>query len=188
MSEPGSELVTGSVLEPHRHPEQPEAPAVGLRTFSGKRVIAVVSVVVAFTLGLNVVTAQRNETTAKTRAVDASVMNDPTRTVQIWKMLPDGMIATFTSVDDDSEPVKRIRRNLGFQRAEYLRANYSDPRFGNRQIAGRAVLEFGTANKELNCRYRDVPGGGELRWITNDSIMLDSLREWATVVSSSSVG
>ena len=157
------------------------------RTFSGKHVIAVLSVIVVLTVAFNFAMAKRNATSAETRAVDNSVLADTAQTTQAWKAVPDGMIATVTAVDSDPRVTTRIRRSLRFRRSEYLRANYSDPKFGNAQIAGRAVLEFGTSHKQLNCRYRDIPGGGELRWITTDSVMLDSLKEWAHVVASSPV-
>lgn len=139
------------------------------------------------TVGLNVVNARKNLSNERLHLRDFGVISAPAKTAQVWKMQPNGMVATFTSVGADASTVKSIRRHMRFHRLEYLRANYSDLKFGNQQIRGRADLEFGTGHNELNCRYRDVPGGGELRWITKDSVMLDSLKEWATAVGTSPV-
>jgi hypothetical protein len=87
--------------------------------------------------------------------------------------------------------VQRIRRQLKFQRTEYLRANYSDIRFGNRDIAGRADLEYGTAHEALNCRYVEVDGGAQLEWIAANGdlpdaeqkpIMIDALAQWSAAL------
>jgi hypothetical protein len=159
-------------------------PVRGERLIPGKRVIAGVSVVLVLTLGLNIVMARRNRDAAELRMTNEKLLNDTGRTKQVWIPVADGMVATFTSVANDPAEVRNIRHDLRLRRTEYLRANYSDAKFGSAQIAGRAVLEFGTANKQLNCRYRDVAGGGELRWITTDSVMLDSLKDWAAKVAS----
>ena len=155
----------------------------GVSTVRGTRLIMAVAVIAVLTILFNFAMAKRNETNEKQRAAETELVNDQTLTKQSWTNADDGLIATFVSVDGNDENVARIRSLLKFRRTEYLRANYSDPRFGNTQIDGRADLEFGTANKKLNCRYRDIPGGGELRWITTDPIMLDSLNDWAGVVA-----
>ena len=155
----------------------------GVRTVRGTRLIAVVAVIVVLTFIFNVVMAERNKSNNVRRADAVVTVNDTTLTKQSWTPVADGLIAQFVSVGDNPDTVDQIRELLKFRRSEYLRANYSDPRFGNAQIAGRADLEFGTTKMKLNCRYRDIPGGGELRWITDDPVMLDSLKEWAGVVA-----
>ena len=155
----------------------------GVRTVRGQRLIAIVAVIVVITFVFNLVMAETNKSNNNQRAAAVTTVNNPTLTKQSWTPVEDGLIARFVSVTDDPATVDQIRELLTFRRPEYLRANYSDPRFGNQQIAGRADLEFGTANKKLNCRYRDIPGGGELRWITTDPVMLDSLKDWSAVVA-----
>ena len=160
----------------------------GVRTVRGTRLIVGVAIIVVLTVVLNLVMAERNKSNFNERSAEVALINDRSLTKQSWTPVPDGLVARFVSVDNNATNVEQIRRLMRFRRTEYLRANYSDPQFGNSQIAGRADLEFGTANKKLNCRYRDVPGGGELRWITNDSVMLDSLKEWSEVVAAPAAG
>ena len=160
----------------------------GVRTVRGTRLIVGVAIIVVLTVVLNLVMAERNKSNFNERSAEVALINDRSLTKQSWTPVPDGLVARFVSVDNNATNVEQIRRLMKFRRTEYLRANYSDPQFGNSQIAGRADLEFGTANKKLNCRYRDVPGGGELRWITNDSVMLDSLKEWSEVVAAPAAG
>lgn len=165
------------------------------RSVRGKRFIIGMNVLVVIVVLGNVIAAKRNERTANERSNDATLVADVARTTQTWTRLADGMslaaIATDSSgarVDPkkvSADATKRIRRYLRHQRTEYLRANYSDPRFGKKDLPGRADLEFGTSHNSLNVRYRDLPGGGELRWITKDSVMLDSLNEWAKRVGTS---
>ena len=165
------------------------------RSVRGKRFIIGMNVLVVLVVLGNVFEARRNNRMAKERSNDAALVADVARTAQKWTRLPDGMsldavaaAPTPTAVDPDkarADATKRIRRYLRHQRTEYLRANYSDPRFGRKDLPGRADLEFGTSHNSLNVRYRDVPNGGELRWITKDSIMLDSLNEWAKRVGTS---
>lgn len=160
----------------------------GVRTVRGTRLIVGVAIIVVLTVVFNLVMAERNRSNFSERSVEVVLINDRSLTKQSWTPVPDGLVARFVSVDNNVTNVEQIRRLMKFRRTEYLRANYSDPQFGNSQIAGRADLEFGTANKKLNCRYRDVPGGGELRWITNDSVMLDSLKDWSEVVAAPAAG
>jgi hypothetical protein len=178
---------TGDVLIAPADPEPaigaPPDSGPGVRTVRGTRLIAVVSVIVVVTFIFNLVMAERNKSNNTQRAASVVTVNDTNMTKQTWTNLDDGLTAQFVSVDNNPDTVERIRELLKFRRTEYLRANYSDPRFGNAQIAGRADLEFGTTKMKLNCRYRDIPGGGELRWITTDPVMLDSLKEWAGVVA-----
>lgn len=155
-------------------------------TVRGSRFVIGVSVVLALTFVGNLVSALNQKKVRQQRVQDATVANSPSESSQKWLQLKDGMLLTVVPKNAaDSESTLRIRRYLKYQRTEYLRANYSHFKFGNNDIPGRADLEFGTSRKQLNVRYADTETGGSLRWITTDSIMLDSLTEWASKVGTS---
>ncbi len=155
-----------------------------VRSIKGTTLIVVINVILAGVFAVNFFAARRNNAEEKMRREDATTLHDPTRIVETWKPLPDGMEFTVRPVDgSDTALIDKIQRTLSWQRGNYLRADYSDPRFGNKDLPGRADLEFGTANKALNVRYFKVAGGARLRWITTDEVMLDSLKEWAVSVA-----
>jgi hypothetical protein len=172
-------------------PPAPAAPAAKSQTDSilmvrGSRFVIGVSVVLALTFVGNLVAALHNKNVNRQRKQDALVANTASDSSQKWLQMKDGMLLTIVPKNAaDSEATTRIRRYLKFQRTEYLRANYSHYKFGNDDIPGRADLEFGTSHQQLNVRYADTETGGSLRWITTDSIMLDSLNEWATKIGTS---
>ncbi len=156
------------------------------RSVRGKVLVAVLSVVVAGFVALNVWAARTNQSDARKAKEAAVVMADRSKVSQVWAETSDGMTATFVAVDpDDSARVSSIRSYLRKQRIQHLRADYSDVRFEGRSLPGRPELEYGTENLKLNVRYRDVPGGGELRFIGTDGdrdIMKASLLEWSAAV------
>lgn len=156
------------------------------RSVRGKVLLAVLSVVVAGFLALNVWAARTNQSDARKAKAAAVLMADRSQVSQVWKETADGMTATFVAVDrDDGVRASSIRSYLRNQRIQHLRADYSDVRFEGRALPGRPELEYGTENLKLNVRYRDVPGGGELRFIGTDGdrdIMKASLLEWSAAV------
>ncbi len=156
------------------------------RAVRGKVLIIVLGVVVAGFLALNIWAARVNQSDAKKAKEVAAVMADRAEVAQVWAETSDGMTATFRAVNqDDAGRVASIRSYLRKQRIQHLRADYSDVRFEGRPLPGRPELEYGTENLKLNVRYRDIPGGGELRFIGTDKdrdIMKASLLEWSTAV------
>lgn len=156
------------------------------RSIRGRVLIAVLSVVVAGFLALNLWAARANQSDARKAKEAAVVMADRSQVGQVWKETADGMTATFVAVDaNNGVRVASIRSYLRTQRIQHLRADYSDVRFEGRALPGRPELEYGTENLKLNVRYRDVPGGGELRFIGTDGdrdIMKASLLEWSAAV------
>lgn len=156
------------------------------RSVRGKVLLAVLSVVVAGFLALNVWAARTNQSDARKAKEAAVLMADRSQVSQVWKETGDGMTATFVAVDrSDGVRVSSIRSYLRKQRIQHLRADYSDVRFEGRALPGRPELEYGTENLKLNVRYRDVAGGGELRFIGTDGdrdIMKASLLEWSAAV------
>ena len=156
------------------------------RAVRGKVLIIVLAVVVAGFLALNIWAARVNQSDAKKAKEVAAVMADRAQVAQVWSETSDGMTATFRAVNrDDAVRVASIRSYLRKQRIQHLRADYSDVRFEGRSLPGRPELEYGTENLKLNVRYRDVPGGGELRFIGTDKdrdIMKASLLEGSAAV------
>ena len=156
------------------------------RPVRGNILIIVLAVVVCGFLALNLWAARANQTAASNAKAAAAAMADRSKVNQVWVETTDGMRATFRAVDpENGARVASIRSYLRGQRVQHLRADYSDVRFEGRSLPGRPELEFGTENLKLNVRYRDVPGGGELRFIGTDSdrdIMKASLLEWSAAV------
>jgi hypothetical protein len=182
--------------EPQREP-QPELSAVETppqktRMVRGTPFIVGLGLLMALVIGGNTWSAHNNDLKRKQRIVDTAAIFDKAQVTQTWMPTSDGMRFVATAaVPGDEVTVQRIRRQLKFQRTEYLRANYSDIRFGNSDIAGRADLEYGTAHEALNCRYIEVDGGAKLEWIAANGdlpdaeqkpIMIDALAQWSAAL------
>jgi hypothetical protein len=166
-------------------PEVPTDVLARVKSIRGTTLIASLCLLLAAVFVLNFFAARRNNEQERKQRSDAVLLHDPKQVIETWKPLADGMELTVRPTDATNiNALATIRRTLKWQRGEYLRADYSDPRFGAKDIPGRADLEFGTAHEALNVRYIEVDGGAQLRWITKDEVMLDSLKEWATATSS----
>jgi hypothetical protein len=156
-----------------------------VKSIKGTTLIATICVLLAAVFVVNFFAARRNNDLERKQRADAVLLHDPKQVIETWKPMADGMELTVRPSDPANVSVlKTIRRTMKWQRGEYLRADYSDPRFGSKDLPGRADLEFGTAHEALNVRYVEVDGGAQLRWITTDEVMLDSLKEWAVATSS----
>jgi hypothetical protein len=165
----------------------PGAPEIlaKVRSIKGTTFIGSLVLLLAAVFVVNYFAAKRNNNEELKQRADAVLLHDAKQVIQTWTPLADGMELTLRPKDASNAPVlEKIRRTLKWQRTEYLRADYSDPRFGNKDIPGRADLEYGTANESLNVRYIEIEGGAQLRWISKDEVMLDSLKEWAIATSS----
>jgi hypothetical protein len=178
--------------EPQPEPNAAEHPLQKTRMVRGTPFIVGLGLLMALVIGGNTWSAHNNDLKRKQRIVDTAVIFDKAQVDQTWTPTSDGMRFVATAaVPGDEVTVQRIRRQLKFQRTEYLRANYSDIRFGNRDIAGRADLEYGTAHEALNCRYVEVDGGAQLEWIAANGdlpdaeqkpIMIDALAQWSAAL------
>jgi hypothetical protein len=163
------------------------------RSIGGKRLIIGIAVAMVLIFAFNVYTAKTNQRTLRQRTADAKAFNTKALVTQEWKRAVDGMVLTATA--EDAATIASIRRYLKHQRTEYLRGDYSDSKFGNDDIPGRADLEFGTTHGALNCRYSETAKGATLTWIALDGdmkdsqkdIMIASLTEWASKVATSPV-
>jgi hypothetical protein len=184
-------------LDQPRPEPQPETNAAEhsmpkTRTVRGTPFIIGLGLLMAIVIGGNTWSAYNNDLKRKQRIVDTLAIFDKAQVAQTWTPTSEGMRFVATSaVPGDQVTVQRIRRQLKFQRTEYLRANYSDIRFGNRDIAGRADLEYGTAHEALNCRYVEVDGGAKLEWIAANGdlpdaeqkpIMIEALAQWSAAL------
>jgi hypothetical protein len=153
------------------------------RAVRGKALILGLSVVVAAFLTLNIVSARKNQRDARSQRGSAELLANPDRVTQKWTTQADGLVVRYTAVDrSDSAVVKRIRTYLQGERTQHLRADYSDIRFGQKTLPGRADLEYATENMKLNVRYFDEEAGGRLQWITTDPIAKQALAEWSAAV------
>jgi hypothetical protein len=166
-------------------PDVPTDVLARVKSIKGKTLISSLCLLLAAVFVVNFFAARRNNEEERKQRADAVLLHDPKQVIETWKPLADGMELTIRPRDAANiSALTTIRRTLKWQRSEYLRADYSDPRFGLKDIPGRADLEFGTAHEALNVRYLEVDGGAQLRWITKDEVMLDSLKEWAIATSS----
>jgi hypothetical protein len=167
-------------------------PLATVRVVRGTPFIVGLALIMALVIGGNTWSAHNNDLKRKQRIVDTAAIFDPTQVTQTWTPTSDGMrFVAKAAVPGNEIVIERIRRQLKFQRSEYLRANYSDIRFGNSDIAGRADLEYGTAHEALNCRYSEVDGGARLDWIAANGdlpdaeqkpIMIDALAQWSAAL------
>jgi hypothetical protein len=191
-------------------PNTPQVDPSSLATFSdaagetvvpgksvrSKRFLSAVAVICALVVATNVYYAKRNHRLLAENTADAALLRDTTKVRQSWTMLADGMQLVAEPIDSSNvKSLANVRRYLKRQRTEYLRANYSDAKFGKEDIPGRADLEYGTANDALNCVYKETATGASLRWIAMDGsgpnpikdIVLEALKQWATKVGTSPV-
>ena len=178
--------------QPGNEQNTSDAPADTARVVRGTPFIVGLALLMALVIGGNTWSAHNNDLKRKQRIVDTAAIFDKKQVAQTWTPTEGGMRFVAKSVvPGDEVTVQRIRRQLKFQRTEYLRANYSDIRFGNRDIAGRADLEYGTAHEALNCRYSEVGGGAQLEWIAANGdlpeaeqkpIMIDALAQWSSAL------
>ena len=157
----------------------------GVRSIRGARFLFGIVVLLLGVFVVNLVAARHNQSVERTHASEAAITRNSQFVAQDWWPAPDGMILTVRPNDlSDSKTLALVRRSMKWQRGEYLRADYSAGQSGGKDVPGRATLEYGTSHNSLNCEYREVDGGAELRWYTNDSVMIDALREWAAATSS----
>ena len=159
------------------------------RLVRGRTFILVLVITILVVFAINFVAAKHNVSTADRLVSDAKVVADTAAATQTWTATADGMTLQVVPVagGEANRVTTIIRRYLKHQRITYLTADYADPRFGSADLPGRADLEFGTAHSLLNVRYADVASGGQLHWITTDSVMRSSLRDWAAKVGTSPV-
>ncbi len=166
------------------------------KSVRSKQFLSAVAVILVLVVATNVYFAKRNHRLLVENKADAALLRDTNKVRQSWSMLPDGMQLVAEPIDpNDVNALANVRRYLKRQRTEYLRANYSDAKFGKDDIPGRADLEYGTANDALNCEYKETAGGASLRWIAMDGsgpnpikgIVLEALKQWATKVGTSPV-
>ena len=150
----------------------------------GRTVILVVLAITLFFLAIDFVSARHNRSVDRQKIRDAIVLVDVLRVAETWTRLPDGMTLIKHAVpSSDADAVTIIRRTMKNARIQFLRGDYSVIGSGPKDIPGRANLEYGSSNGLLNVRYREVPAGAELHWITTDSVMLDSLDEWGSRIA-----
>jgi hypothetical protein len=190
-AQPGNESPLPTTA-PSTNPGAADGPLEKARVVRGTPFIVGLALLMAAVIGFNTWSAHNNDLKRKQRMVDTAAIFDKTQVAQTWTPTTEGMrFLAKAAVPGDEITIQRIRRQLKFQRTEYLRANYSDIRFGNRDIAGRADLEYGTAHEALNCRYSEVDGGAQLEWIAANGdlpdaeqkpIMIDALAQWSAAL------
>ncbi len=173
-------------------PVSSEAPVETARIVRGTPFIIGMGLLMASVIGFNTWSAHNNDVKRKQRIADTVVVFDKQQVTQTWTPTSDGMrFVAKAAVPGDALMVSRIRKHLKFQRTEYLRANYSDLRFGDQDIAGSADLQYGTTHEALNCRYAEVDGGAQLEWIAANGdlpdaeqkpIMIDALGQWSAAL------
>ena len=169
-----------------------DGPVETARIVRGTPFIIGLGLLMAAVIGFNTWSAHNNDVKRKQRIRDTVVIFDQQQVSQTWTPTADGMRFVAKAVTPNDEiMVSRIRRQLKFQRTEYLRANYSDLRFGNQDIPGSADLQYGTTHEALNCRYSEVDGGAQLEWIAANGdlpdaeqkpIMIDALGQWSAAL------
>ena len=169
-----------------------DSPLSTTKVVRGTPFIVGLGLLMAAVIGGNSWFAHNNDVKRKQRIVDTAAIFDTKQVIQTWTPTSEGMrFVAKTAVTGSDVTIQRIRRQLKFQRSEYLRANYSDIRFGNLDIAGMADLEYGTAHEALNCRYTEVDGGAQLEWIAAQGdlpdaeqkpIMIDALAQWSAAL------
>ena len=119
--------------------------------------------------------ARHAEVAAKGRAV---MPFDLERTTHVFQDLPDGGRQTVTADDPaDRGQVTLIQEHLRKEAAAFARGDFTDPAaIHGHDMPGLAQLKDGAGR--VTVRYRALPNGAELRYVTSDPVLVAAIHAW----------
>lgn len=118
------------------------------------------------------------ERQAAVAARGAEVMPfDLDRSTHVFATTDGGGVQTVRSDDDDPEQIDLIRAHLREEAARFARGDFHDPAMiHGGDMPGLHTLVMGA--DRLTVEYRDVPGGGEIRYGSADEKIISAIHEW----------
>ena len=102
---------------------------------------------------------------------------DLDRSTHVFEPLDDGGLQTVVSDDGDEEQIQLIRTHLAEEAERFARGDFHDPAMiHGDDMAGMHALVMG--HDRMSITYGDVPGGGEIRYRTDDPELVAAVHEW----------
>lgn len=100
------------------------------------------------------------------------------KTLHVFTMTEQGGVQRVVVRDGaDAEQEKLIRAHLSMEAAQFARGDYGDPqRLHGAGMPGLKEVQAGAA--KIQVQYRDLPGGGEIRFETTDLHLLTAIHRW----------
>jgi hypothetical protein len=116
---------------------------------------------------------------SQVREAGAAVMPfDLDETKHSFVKTSDGGVQTVVALDSqDTEQVGLVREHLADIRTEFAEGRFDDPNtIHGPDMPGIAELAAGAGRLDIS--YRDVGGGGEITYRTDDAALVGALHDW----------
>lgn len=102
---------------------------------------------------------------------------DLDRTTHVFEVTDFGGVQTVTTDDQDGEQERLIREHLRDEAERFSNGDFHHPEMiHGADMAGMHALV--TGHEQLNITYRDVEGGGEIQYATEDAALVAAIHEW----------
>lgn len=102
---------------------------------------------------------------------------DLDRSTHVFSTTDEGGVQTVRSDDGDAEQVGLIRAHLQEEAARFAQGDFHDPAMiHGGEMPGLHTLVMGA--DRLSIEYRDVEGGGEIRYSSADPELVTAIHEW----------
>ncbi|GAC1644815.1 MAG: hypothetical protein NVS4B8_15800 [Herpetosiphon sp.] len=95
-----------------------------------------------------------------------------------FEQTDDGGVQTVLAIDSgDAAEIQLIREHLQHETDRFTHGHFSDPaRIHGTEMAGLSELQAGAGS--IKVEYKDVPKGGEIRYVSNDVRLVRALHRW----------
>lgn len=118
------------------------------------------------------------ERLAEVAAAGAAVMPfDLDRSTHVFESTPEGGVQTVVSNDGDEDQIAAIRAHLSEEAERFSRGDFHDPAMiHGDDMAGMHALVTGA--ERMTIEYREVEGGGEIRYSSEDPALVEAIHQW----------
>lgn len=98
-------------------------------------------------------------------------------TTHVFEKIEQGGLQTVVADADDAEQVSLIREHLSEEAERFARGDFHDPAMiHGHDMPGLHELVMG--HEQLEVDYREVPRGAEIRYTSEDSVLVTAVHEW----------
>jgi len=119
----------------------------------------------------------RAEQAAVAHAGAAVMPFDLNRTRHRFDKRPDGGVQAVVSTDDDTRQTALVRQHLRVEAGRFSEGEFASPaEIHGAEMPGLATLKAHASG--IGVTYRDVPGGGEIRFASADPLLVLALHAW----------
>jgi hypothetical protein len=115
---------------------------------------------------------------AEVAEAGAAVMPfDLDATTHVFEKVPTGGVQSVVADTDDPTQIDLVRAHLADEAERFARGDFHDPAMiHGEDMAGLHELVMG--HQRLSVTYRDVERGGEIRYVSEDSDLVDAVHRW----------